>query len=214
MSVLFFSKNKLLSQIAFAIALLFYSNNSFFTCIKIVNEGPLKSYFYFLPEGGNCQSKLSNGILTHYKNPDIVSSSNKANNFDVLIEGKNNPGYNIEFSFHRDNDDLTGEQILFSAYGNGEDPVIQSGIRQGEFFYRIGYKNINSINMEDLNDAELLEPHTVVITYHDGKRGKSQVILNIDGVEVISNNVNPVKIESIKKIQIGKIILANQIILV
>ncbi len=149
-----------------------------------------------------CTDKATGGILKLYSNPDSSASDNK---LDTIIEGRSDTGYSMHFTFDRDeSDNLSGDQILFAAYENmsGGTAVAQAGIRSGEFFYEIGSEEINGVNMSALNDVSVSNPHIAIIVY-DSRRQK--VILNIDGAEVISENIKPISgISKISRIEFGE----------
>ena len=154
------------------------------------------------PDDTICTDKATGGILKLYSNPDSSASDNK---LDTIIEGRSDTGYSMHFTFDRDeSDNLSGDQILFAAYENMSDgtAVAKAGIRSGEFFYEIGSEEINGVNMSALNDVSVSNPHIAIIVY-DSRRQK--VILNIDGAEVISENIKPISgISKISRIEFGK----------
>jgi surface protein len=182
----------------FLFSLLFFSFSSFASCIKIEDDK-----FVFLPQDGTiCTDKATRGILKLYSNPDAAASDNK---LDTIIAGRSDTGYSMHFTFDRDGSgNLSGDQILFAAYENmsGGTAVAKAGIRSGEFFYEIGSQEISGVNMNALNDVNISNPHIAIIVY-DSRRKK--VILNIDGVEVVSENIEPISgISRISRIEFGQ----------
>ncbi len=182
----------------FLFSILFFSFSSFASCIKIEDD----KFVFLPPDDTICTDKATGGILKLYSNPDSSASDNK---LDTIIEGRSDTGYSIHFTFDRDeSDNLSGDQILFAAYENMSDgtAVAKAGIRSGEFFYEIGSEEINGVNMNALNDVSVSNPHIAIIVY-DSRRQK--VILNIDGAEVISENIKPISgISKISRIEFGQ----------
>ena len=163
----------------FLFSILFFSFSSFASCIKIKDD----KFVFLPPDDTICTDKETGGILKLYSNPDSSVSDNK---LDTIIEGRSGNGYSMHFTFDRDeSDNLSGDQILFAAYENmsGGTAVAKAGIRSGEFFYEIGSEEINGVNMSALNDVNVSNPHIAIIVYDSLSQ---EVILNIDGVEVIS----------------------------
>ena len=182
----------------FLFSILFFSFSSFASCIKIKDD----KFVFLPPDDTICTDKATGGILKLYSNPDSSASDNK---LDTIIEGRSDTGYSMHFTFDRDeSDNLSGDQILFAAYENmsGGTAVAKAGIRSGEFFYEIGSEEINGVNMSALNDVSVSNPHIAIIVY-DSRRQK--VILNIDGAEVISENIKPISgISKISRIEFGE----------
>jgi len=180
--------------------IVFFSSNSFASCIAISDND-----IEFLAQGsGDCTDKANNGILKIYYNRDINNGNDSFNDFNTLISGKNNKGYSMHFTFDRDGSAaLSGEQILFAAYENYDDttPIAKAGIRSGVFFYETGSELIDSIDMSELGDNTISNPHTAIIVYDESR---NKIILNIDGAEVTSSNINPIAVSKIEKIEMGQ----------
>jgi surface protein len=168
------------------------------SCIKVEDTS-----FVFLSQDDNeCDDKSGTGILT--------IPNGGVNNFDVLIPGKNDGGYTIELVFDRaGQSSISGEQSLFAFYSSADDinPVSELILKGSSIFYKVNDGENEGIDLsKDLNDPNIVNPHTLIIV-HDNI--KDQLILNIDGAELEIENVPSINASDIKNVKIGKNYVGN-----
>jgi len=187
------------SKILFIFAALFMVfldiGDALSSCIKVD-----KSEFIFLDNGqDNCSNKSDRGILKIYNN----DNAGEATKLSSLISGKNNRGYTVHFTFQKSGKKTNGEQILFAAYEemSGGNAIARAGIRNSNFFYETNGKTIKQIDLHKLGDRSLNNPHAAIIVYNE-KRQK--LIINIDGAEVYTANVEPITSSKISRVEFGK----------
>ncbi|MDA7704861.1 hypothetical protein N8772_00055 [Rickettsiales bacterium] len=173
-----------------------YISTSYANCFEVSDKGV--RFFSSAADGCN-----SNDPLVFYSKSQNIP--NHLNNFKSIAAGYSDNGYSMHFNVDKKGAPAA-EQTLFSFYENtsGGLPVALAGIKSnGEFFYVHGADSTstNGLSVAIADDANFSLPHSVIIVY-DQRREK--LIINIDGVDNIATNIDPIEVTKIARMEIGE----------
>jgi surface protein len=170
-----------------------FTSKSFANCLDIKDS---ILGIKFLKDGDNGCIRSQNMSLP------IINNDSK---LDFII----NSDYTFSFTFRRNGGAFSNdgdEQTLFAIYDNSNVLVAKAylkydGDKGGQFIYDKAGSVIKRINMSAINnDPDISKEHSAIIAYN---RSEKKLVINIDGFEVLNNNINPISSNKIKNISIG-----------
>jgi surface protein len=156
----------------------------------------------------SCIEFTENDMIFSEKTGDCAGYSletynKKESNFNMIVQGGGKGGYSIQFTFDRDEVVPDVENTMFSFHDNmssaaGSDSVMRAAITSNnEFLYQHGASEVLITLPDDIN---LLNPHAIFISYYEKQK---KLIINIEGQEMTTDDVEPISGVSVRKVIIG-----------